>query len=461
MARFRLLTPEGVPYQPLPSQGKFHKCDKPYKAYIGGFGSGKTLCGAVEALLTALRYPGTYGIVTRWSYRELEATSFKTLLELIPPSFIEKFYKNSLLLVLKNGSQIQGFNLQNHKRLTSLNLSWFWCDEVTEIEEDIFLQLQGRLRGAEPRRAWVTGNPNGRDWVWKTFVDQNRPGYGFFHAKTEENKFLPQDYVDNLRNFYPPEWVTRFMEGSFDVFEGQIFNEFSQSIHCIRPDDEFPIPREWPRFRAVDHGIYHPTCCLWGAADPDGNLFIYDCYYQRNRLVYEHAEAINRRSEGDLIEWTVIDPSTARRDAISGVTIQDEYRKLGIPTIPGNNAILDGISRLKEMLRVDPTHSHPLTQQLAAPRVYIFASKCPELTWELGQYRWKDQRPGSEAREKEEPVDRHNHAVDAFRYLVMANPRSSQRTLALAEWDRWQSLLDEIKGDPPTGDSLAIGSWIK
>jgi PBSX family phage terminase large subunit len=429
VAKYPLLTPEGQPYRPLPSQGKFHKCEKSYKAYIGGFGSGKTLCGAVEAFLTALRYPGSYGIVTRWSYRELEATSFKTLIDIIPPSFVEKFYKNSLLLILKNGSQIQGFNLQNHKRLTSLNLSWFWCDEVTEIEEDIFLQLQGRLRGVAPRRAWVTGNPNGRDWVWKTFVDQNRQGYGFYHARTEENTFLPQDYIDNLRKWYPAEWVTRFMEGSFDVFEGQIFNEFTPSIHVIRADEEFPIPREWPRFRAIDHGICHPTCCLWGAADPDGNLFIYDCYYQRNKLVYEHAQEINQRSENDVIDWTVIDPSTARRDAVSGTSIEQEYRNLGINTRPGENAILDGISRLKELLRCDPQHNHPLHLRPGAPRLHIFGSKCPELIWELQQYRWKDQRPGSQAKEREEPVDRHNHAIDALRYLVMANPaRCSARS---------------------------------
>lgn len=104
------MTPEGAKYHPLPSQAKFHHCQDQYKAYIGGFGSGKTLCGAVEAFLSAMRHPQSYGIVTRWSYRELEATSFKTLLDIIPPDFIERFYKNSLLLILKNGSQIQGFN---------------------------------------------------------------------------------------------------------------------------------------------------------------------------------------------------------------------------------------------------------------------------------------------------------------------------------------------------------------
>lgn len=462
MAKYKLLTPEGVPYQPLPSQSKFHNCVNPYKAYIGGFGSGKTLCGAVEAFLTALKFPGSYGIVTRWSYRELEATSFKCLLDIIPPSFIERQYKNQLLLVLKNGSQLQGFNLQNHKRLTSLNISWFWIDEVTEIEESSFLQLQGRLRGQGARRGWVTGNPNGKDWVYNTFVGQSRPDYAFFHAKTSENTHLPQDYVDNLRRYYPPEWVDRFMNGSFDVFEGQIFNEFSTTAHVIHPNDVFQIPKEWPRFRGIDHGIYHPTCCLWAAMAPSGDLFIYDCYYQRNKLVSEHAAAILEKSGTDQFEWTVIDPSTNRREAILGTTIKDEYRSLGIPTIDGNNAILDGISRVKELLRVDPVHAHPVHGRTGSPRLHIFPT-CAELIWEIAQYKWKDQRPGMDSKEREEPVDRHNHAIDPLRYIVMQNPRSCEGLGVAKEWDRWQKLLDEIKDEdtPDRDNPYAMGGWIK
>jgi hypothetical protein len=460
VARYQLRTPEGNIYKPLPSQRKFHLSKSRYRAYIGGFGSGKSLCGAVESFLTALRFPGSYGIVTRWSYRELEATSFKTLLDIIPPKFVERFNRSQLLLTLKNGSQIQGFNLQNHKRLTSLNLSWFWIDEVTEVTEDIFLQLQGRLRGTDPRHGWVTGNPNGRDWVWKTFVNDDREDYGFFHAKTQENQYLPKEYYDNLRKWFPPEWVERFLEGSFDVFEGQIYDEFSPSIHVVRADEEFPIPREWPRFRAIDHGLFHPTCCLWAAADPDGNTFVYDCYYQRNKLVSDHIAEIQRRSGDDVFEWTVIDPSTSRRDAVSGVSVADEYRRLNIPTIPGNNSILDGVSRVKELLRPDGGHNHPLTLRPGSPRLHIFGRTCPELTQELAQYRWKDQKPGTLAREKEEPVDRNNHAVDALRYLVMANPRSGQGATAAGEWDRWQALLDEIGGEKKAEDPYSIGGWI-
>lgn len=317
------------------------------------------------------------------------------------------------------------------------------------------------MRGTLPRRGWVTGNPNGRDWVWRTFVNEQRPGYGFFHAKTSENRFLPEEYYENLRRFFPPEWVERFLEGSFDVFEGQIYHEFSPSIHVIRQDDVFPIPSEWPRFRGIDHGIYHPTCCLWATVDPDGNVFIYDSYYARNKIISENAAEIVKRSGNDIFEWTVIDPATKQRNAATGTSYQDEYRNAGIPVYDASNSILDGIARVKELLSVDPNHQHPIALRGPAPRLYIFPH-CSELIWEIQQYRWKDQNPGVNAREREEPVDRHNHALDALRYIVMQNPRPHQTTLAAGEWDRWQALLDEINSNPLRGeDPYEIGGWIK
>jgi phage terminase large subunit len=317
------------------------------------------------------------------------------------------------------------------------------------------------LRGNLPRRAWVTGNPNGRDWVWRTFVDESRDGYNFFHAKTWENTFLPHDYIDNLRLYYPAEWVDRFCEGSFDVFEGQIFNEFSPAVHVIHPADVFPIPGEWPRFRAIDHGIHHPTCCLWGATSPSGDLIIYDSYYQRNRLISENCAEILKKSGNDVFEWTVIDPAVDRRDATTGTSYFDEYRKSGIvPLLKGQNAILDGISRIKELLRCDNFHKHPLTGRADSPYLHIFPA-CSELIQEIQQYRWKDQPAGDRSKSKEEPVDRHNHAIDALRYMAMQNPRSHEKAAAVSEWDRWQTLLDDIRGEVKIDDPYQIGGWIK
>ena len=79
-----------------------------------------------------LEYPGSEGMVGRYIYRELETTSWKVLLGLIPAGMIEEVTKRPMFVRLKNGSEAHGWNLQNDQTMKSLNLSWFWLDEVCE-----------------------------------------------------------------------------------------------------------------------------------------------------------------------------------------------------------------------------------------------------------------------------------------------------------------------------------------
>jgi hypothetical protein len=307
----------------------------------------------------------------------------------------------------------------------------------------------------------VTGNPNGKDWVHRLFVDQVRPGYGYFHAKTSENDYLPEKYYENLRATYPPEWVERFLEGSFDVMEGQVYTEFGPTLHGISSEEEFVIPPEWPRFRGIDHGIHHPTCCLWAAVSPLGDLIFYDSYYKRGKLISENCEEIQRISGDENYEYSVIDPAVDHRDARTGTSYMDEYRKHGINCIKGEHALLDGISRVKEMMRWDDQHPHILTGELGAPHLYVFLSKCPELVHEIQQYKWRDQRPGAETREREEPVDRHNHSLDAMRYVVMSNPRTRELLAGQGIWAKWEMFLNKLKGKPDDNARRNdIGRWI-
>lgn len=447
-----LLTPDGLPYNPLPAQAAFHSSPATFRAYVGGFGCGKTLAGVMEDLVTALEYPGSFGLVTRFTYSELESTTFKDLLAITPPGIIESFNKSSLLLTLKNGSQIQGFNASNQKRLTSLNIGWFHVDECTEVGQELFLQLAGRMRHPiGPGKGWLTGNPNGRDWVYQLFVAEQKAGYGFFHAKTAENTNLPEAYYARLRDLYPEDWLIRFCEGSFDSFEGQVFPEFNQAIHVIPQEHLFPIPAEWPRFRALDHGVRDPTCCLWAASDFAGNIYIYDMIYRRGRLISENCAEIVEKTGGDIIDWTVIDPSTKNIDAVLGSTYQDEYRRCGVQSIAGNNNILDGIMRIKELLHIDPLRVNPVTGVQGSPRLFVFPS-CSELIWEMQQYKWIDQKPGSLV-EKEKPVGKNDHAIDPLRYLLQQRPREASVDSSSGQWNRWEQLLSELRDEDTRADA--------
>lgn len=68
--------------------------------------------------------------------------------------------------------------------------------------------------------------------------EKYRGAYYTFRASSLENKHLPQDYIDNLLSF-DTDYFKRYVLGEFNVFEGQIFDEFTESIHIV---DDFEIP---------------------------------------------------------------------------------------------------------------------------------------------------------------------------------------------------------------------------
>jgi hypothetical protein len=90
-------------------------------------------------------------------------------------------------------------------------------------------------------------NPNGHDWIWKYCVNLKMPDHELIHAKTTDNPNLPADYIEQLMN-YPEAWRRRFMDGSFDVFTGQIWPEFDPDVHLVNPR---PLERGGRSLRAL------------------------------------------------------------------------------------------------------------------------------------------------------------------------------------------------------------------
>ena len=78
-----------------------------------------------------------------------------------------------------------------------------------------------------------------------------------------------------------------WLEGKWDIFQGQFFQEFTDDpehyrdrrfTHVIEP---FDIPREWKVYRSYDFGYAKPFSCAWWAVDFDGCIYrileLYGC----------------------------------------------------------------------------------------------------------------------------------------------------------------------------------------
>jgi phage terminase large subunit len=451
-------------YELFDKQDAFVFDEHRFAGYGGGFGNGKTLAGAIKAYNHCMQKDAFF-LIGRRHATDLSDSTQRDFLNLFgqmgkfsPKNGSFKFYKDGQPL-----SEVIFRHLDDLQSLTNMNLSGFWIDQAEEVSEDVFDFLVGRIRRpVHKREGFITYNPNGHDWIYRRFVKKigkdgkdlpNASDFFVTNASTLENRQnLPEDYVKGLMAM-PKEWVKRFVEGSHDVFAGQIYDEFNPSIHVINP---FQVPNTWERFRAIDHGQNNPTSCHWYAVDFDGNIFVYQEYYQEKDVVSNHVKSINamsrvRTTDGGVLTdeyaYTVIDPSTHAKTLEKDgyrFSIADEYMDAGIPTIAAQNDVIAGINRVKEYLRIDAERFHPFLKDadgdsiMGAPRLFIF-SNCEYLIEEMGQYRWKNYSGmalGNPDKDdiKEAPVKRKDHAVDDLRYAIMSRPQTPLHSQQLEDW---------------------------
>lgn len=464
-----VLTPEAAPlevelkYKPLPKQASFHGMDAKYRCFGGGWGNGKTSAGCAECFALALEYPGSVGLIARRTRPELKATTQHQFFNGgggnpnsdwsgCPQELIRTFNKTEQKLTLINGSIIHFWPLDDPDKLTNLNLGWFLIDQAEEVPEEMFQMLQGRLRQREaPRKGMILCNPSGHDWIWRRWVYLEYPDHGLVHAKTTDNPNLPTDYVESLMKM-PEAWRKRFMEGSWDVFEGQIWPEFNPDIHVIRPT---PLEDWWETVEAIDHGRRNPTAVTWACFFELHNTeycFVVDEHYEAGQLVSYHADKIidNRAYVGEPI-YTVIDASAAQEDPNTGRSVIDEYFDCGITTIPSDRHVLARINRMAEWMRLDPDVPHPATGDTRPegwPRLYVFKN-CVHLIEHIQQYQWKKKPPTQDWDAKEEPLKKDDHDVDALGYLLMSRPppgtEPEGRKKGPNEW-YWDRVRDRMEG---------------
>lgn len=417
--------------------------EAPFPALGGGWGNGKTLGGCVRAWNLSEEAPDNLGVIARKHFTDLRDSTLADFLGLF--GGMVRFNKSDMSATLANGSKILFRHADKLGSLTNLNLGWFWIDQAEEVTEDAFMFLRGRLRRktAKRRTGYLTFNMEGHNWIWRTWLkgldkDEqplDRADYHLIVADTLANRDnLPEDYIKQILKL--PERVRqRYVYGSWDVFEGQIYPMFSDQIHVIAP---FSPPHDWTLFEMGDHGRTNPTAWLWGAVDFAGNLFIFDEHYLAGAPVSTHVEAIKTiRARYDLkpeeLAYSVIDPNTKAEDS-TGTTIQYQYLDAGMyPStlqsrlFGGNNDVMAGINLVSEYLQYDADRLHPITKQKGSPKLFI-TRNCVNLIRELHEYQWATLNNRSSAlNAPEKPRKFNDHAVDALRYGAMSVPKTPEK----------------------------------
>lgn len=395
-----------------------------------------------------LLYPGSVGLVGRYTDRELKQTTWRALTEIVPPQIVEENNKANLRLTLKNGSIAYGMHLQDEDKLRSFNLDWGMIDEGCEVGEHIWNQLVARLRGdtrdrnGNPcRRLWIVGNPEGHNWIYRRFVEpwvrgEEKPDHAYFQGRSTDVAFLPPDYIAAMYEAYDKELAERYIQGSWEVFQGQVYPMFDRPVHVLPAD--FRIPKEWPKFRAVDHGWSDPCACVWGAADFEGNYYVYEEYGRKLTTIEDNAKAILERSGEVKFEYSILAPFSDKTEPGKGKKISELYREAGLHLVEQRSRVMAGVARVRELLQPREGRSHPLNKSIGeAPKLYVL-SHCKNTIREFQAYRFPAIVDDKNSPEK--PLDKDNHWMDAVRAWVMFNPNAETEP----EQDDWEAYFQHL-----------------
>ena len=410
----------GIPSEPLLWQRMFHAERSAWGRFAGGaFGAGKSFALCMDAMTTCSEYPGTCVGLVRLTLMDVEATTLKVLMEDVLGVTLETVRDHPLVaranlakhwLRLINGSEIHWLGCGESGGRTaggarSRMFGALYFDEITEISEEHHREWVARLRHPLGPNRWAAATNPEPNWCKDRFHPGSRnraPDVAFFQTSTRDNIHLPPEYEARLRATYPEIWVRRFLDGSWEVFEGQVFTEFDPQVHVGLFD--VPPPGIWREFSVMDVGFRNPTAWYLFGIDYDGKMYVWGEHYQAEWRPSQHAEVIVPVVKARGVKLNLADPSAWRREATSGGnSIAGEYGKCGLHLSQANNDVRGGIQAMKRRL---------------ADRMVMFHPSCEELLRELPAYRWKSLTPGREAYapEEEEPVKRGDHAMDCWRY---------------------------------------------
>ena len=296
-----------------PKQKQFIDASATEVLFGGAAGGGKSYGQLVDALLYAVKYPGSKQLILRRTFSDLEKSLIRVHLGLYPRE-IYRYNATAHTGRFLNGSIIDFGYCATEKdvyQYQSAEYDTIRFDELTHFTEFQYIYLISRLRGANPfpRAIKSSTNPGnvGHTWVKERFVDPAPPGTVFCGKNNDTRVFIPSMVDDNkflmsadpmykIRLLALPEKDRRaLLYGDWNIFEGQYFAEFDPAIHVIDP---FPIPKEWRRWRSFDYGLDR-FACLWTAVDSTGCVYVYREYCESDLVISAAAGAAISRTEKD------------------------------------------------------------------------------------------------------------------------------------------------------------------
>ena len=308
-------------------QGQFLAMPHKYRAFVAGYGSGKTWVGSMSKCIHFWEHPK----VNQGYF----APTYSHIRDIFYPTMDEVSFNMGLRVEIKEANKEIHFYSGNTYRGTTICRSMERPETIVGFK--IGHALIDELDVIDPRRAkvaWrkiiarmrynlpdlkngidITTTPEGFRETHRLFVTEPsekpnlKSSYGLIQASTYDNEAnLPDDYIQSLLDAYPAELIDAYIDGQFvNLTTGTVYRSFNRETHSsnetIQPNDVLRI--------GMDFNVMHMAATVyvvrqngWHAVDELKDLFdtpdmirvLQERFKDHRIIVYPDATGKNREA---------------------------------------------------------------------------------------------------------------------------------------------------------------------
>jgi phage terminase large subunit-like protein len=232
-------------------------------AFVAGYGAGKTRTLAAWATVMSLDNPGCVGVLFAPTGPLVRDVLIRTLEDYWTEIEVEFEYRVTPLpefrLYLPMGTvTILCRSMENWSRIIGINAAWIGADEIdtskTEIARRAVEKFLGRLRAGTRRQLGMFSTPEGFGILYNLFVEEgHKTDRALYRAKSTDNPHLPADFIEGMRENYPPAMLKSYLDGEFtNLTQASVYPEFNRDLNA----SEISAPTESDTiFAGVDFNV--------------------------------------------------------------------------------------------------------------------------------------------------------------------------------------------------------------
>lgn len=297
----------------LPHQHDFCFADEKFVTLLGGIGSGKSHAGAAFAIIESIEDPRPNGLIAANTYKQLTNATLTTLFRLCDEYAVEYHYNQNKGWLSIEDAHWYVYSLDNYDNLRGIEVGRFWADELRDASPEAFTVMLGRLRDrkAKKLKGRVTTSPNGYDYLYDYFAgDKKTDEFKLIHAKSQDNTYLPDGFIDTLKASYDEKIYRQEVLGEFvNISQGRIYYGFDRTKHV----KEVNYNPGYPIYVGMDFNVDPMTAAL--CQHYDNTVHVFDEIYLHDSNTNQMGDVLKARFGTRL---TIIPDSTGKALKTSG-----------------------------------------------------------------------------------------------------------------------------------------------